>query len=199
MKPPRVVHSSGIESFSAVRSGDKNAFEMMFKSYYQPLCRYANTFVNDPEEAEEIVQGSFINIWEKRQAIDINTSVKAYLYRAIRNACLNALKHQKVKHLYAQNEIHTGERYFEASDESTLRDELETKIRKAIQVLPEQCRIIFQLSRFEELKYQEIADQLNLSVKTVENQMGKALKIMREQLRDYLPLIALLMNGLLDP
>ncbi|MBX2947225.1 MAG: RNA polymerase sigma-70 factor [Cyclobacteriaceae bacterium] len=198
MKPLRVVHSSGIESFSAVRSGDKNAFEMMFKSYYQPLCRYANTFVNDPEEAEEIVQGSFINIWEKRLAIDINTSVKAYLYRAIRNACLNALKHQKVKHLYAQNEVHTGERYFEASDESTLRDELETRIRKAIQVLPEQCRVIFQLSRFEELKYQEIADQLNLSVKTVENQMGKALKIMREQLRDYLPLIALMMNGLLD-
>lgn len=199
MKPLRVVHSSGIESFSAVRSGDKNAFEMMFKSYYQPLCRYANTFVNDPEEAEEIVQGSFINIWEKRQAIDINTSVKAYLYRAIRNACLNTLKHEKVKHLYAQNEVHTGERYFEASDESTLRDELENRIRKAIQVLPEQCRVIFQLSRFEELKYQEIADQLNLSVKTVENQMGKALKIMREQLRDYLPLIALLMNGLLDP
>ncbi len=172
---------------------------MMFKNYYQPLCRYANTFMNDSDEAEEIVQGSFITIWEKRQTIDITTSVKAYLYRAIRNACLNQIKHQKVKKLYADHELKTGEKYSEATDQSTLRDELENKIQAAIKTLPEQCRIIFQLSRFEELKYQEIADQMNLSVKTVENQMGKALKIMREQLRDYLPLIAILMNGLLDP
>lgn len=193
------MQSSDKESFSAVRSGDINAFEMMFKTYYQPLCRYASTFVKDPEEAEEIVQGTFIGIWEKRQAIDIATSVKAYLYRAVRNSCLNEIKHRKVKALYAQGELRTDERYYEASDQSTLRDELETKIQAAIQTLPEQCRIIFQLSRFEELKYQEIADQMNLSVKTVENQMGKALKIMREQLRDYLPLITILMNGLLDP
>ena len=77
--------------------------------------------------------------------------------------------------------------------------ELEEKIRAAIQTLPEQCRLIFTMSRFEELKYQEIADQLNLSVKTVENQMGKALKIMRTQLKEYLPLLAILMSNLLDP
>jgi len=194
-----MVQSSDTESFSAVRSGDITAYEMMFKTYYQPLCRYANTFLGDAEQAEEIVQGTFIGIWEKRQAIDITTSVKAYLYRAVRNACLNEIKHLKVRAMYAQGELRTGERYYEASDQSTLRDELETKIKAAIQSLPEQCRIIFQLSRFEELKYQEIADQMNLSVKTVENQMGKALKIMREQLQDYLPLITILMNGLLDP
>lgn len=168
---------------------------MMFKTYYQSLCRYANTFTGNPEEAEEVVQATFIGIWEKRQAIDITTSVKAYLYRAVRNACLNEIKHQKVKQLYADHELKAGENYAEATDQSTLRDELEEKIKAALLVLPEQCRIIFQLSRFEELKYQEIADQLNLSIKTVENQMGKALKIMREQLRDYLPLIALLLNG----
>jgi RNA polymerase sigma-70 factor (ECF subfamily) len=190
---------SSTESFSAIRLGDLSAFEMMFKTYYKPLCRYASTFVGDPEDAEEIVQSAFIGIWEKRQNIDITTSVKAYLYRAIRNACLNEIKHQKVKQLYADHELKAGERYAEATDQGTLRGELEEKIKVALLALPEQCRIIFQLSRFEELKYQEIADQLNLSVKTVENQMGKALKIMREQLRDYLPLIAILMNGLLEP
>lgn len=193
------MQASTTESFSAVRSGDITAYEMMFKTYYQPLCRYANTFVGDTEQAEEIVQGTFIGIWEKRQSIDITTSVKAYLYGAVRNSCLNEIKHQKVKAMYVQGELRKGERYYESSDQSTLRDELETKIQAAIQTLPEQCRIIFQLSRFEELKYQEIADQMNLSVKTVENQIGKALKIMREQLREYLPLITILMNGLLDP
>ncbi|MBX2964049.1 MAG: RNA polymerase sigma-70 factor [Cyclobacteriaceae bacterium] len=190
---------SSPESFSAIRLGDINAFEMMFKTYYQPLCRYASTFVGNPEDSEEIVQSAFIGIWEKRQNIDITTSVKAYLYRAIRNACLNEIKHQKVKQLHADHELRTGEKYAEATDQGALRDELEEKIKTALLALPEQCRIIFQLSRFEELKYQEIADQLNLSIKTVENQMGKALKIMREQLRDYLPLIAIVLNGLLDP
>jgi RNA polymerase sigma-70 factor (family 1) len=193
------VEPSENERFSAIRTGDINAFEMMFKTYYQPLCRYANTLVNDREEAEEIVQSSFVTIWEKRESIEIAESAKAYLYRAIRNASLNRIKHEKVKENYARKQVYLGVPKSESTEQGLIRDELENKIQAAIQQLPEQCRLIFTLSRFEELKYQEIADQLQLSVKTVENQMGKALRMMREQLKDYLPLIAIMMNIFLEP
>ena len=186
------------EVFSAMQSGEIPAFEMLFKTFYQPLCRYATSFLKDPDDAEEIVQAAFIGFWEKREAISIDTSVKSYLYRAVRNSCLNELKHEQVKQRYIAGETVMGEKASESADHLAIHVELEEKIKAAIQMLPEQCRLIFTMSRFEELKYQEIADQLNLSVKTVENQMGKALKIMRAQLKEYLPLLAILMSNLLD-
>jgi RNA polymerase sigma-70 factor (family 1) len=186
------------EVFSAMQSGEIPAFEMLFKTFYQPLCRYATSFLKDPDDAEEIVQAAFIGFWEKRETISIDTSVKSYLYRAVRNSCLNELKHEQVKQRYIAGETVMGEKLSESADHLAIHVELEDKIKAAIQRLPEQCRLIFTMSRFEELKYQEIADQLNLSVKTVENQMGKALKIMRAQLKEYLPLLAILMSNLLD-
>lgn len=180
--------------FQSIKSGDENALEMLFKDYYQPLCRYANSYLGDPDDAEEVVQNCFIKLWEKREQILIQSSVKSYLYQIIRNACLNEIKHQKVKRNYGELISQEGEQLGEASDQSTLKSELEEKIAIALQTLPQQCRLIFTMSRFEELKYQEIADQLNLSIKTVENQMGKALKLMRTQLQEYLPLIILILN-----
>lgn len=193
------MQESDQQVFLAIQSGQTPAFEMLFKTYYQPLCRYANSYLKDPDGAEEIVQAAFIGFWEKRKTISIETSLKSYLYRAIRNACLNELKHEQVKQKYFAHESIKEEAKSEPADHLAIHVELEDKIRAAIQTLPEQCRLIFTMSRFEELKYQEIADQLNLSVKTVENQMGKALKIMRAQLKEYLPLLAILMSNLLDP
>ncbi|WP_317194681.1 RNA polymerase sigma-70 factor [Algoriphagus lutimaris] len=184
--------------FQSIKSGDEKALEMLFKEYYQPLCRYANSYLEDPADAEEVVQSCFIKLWEKRENISIQSSVKSYLYQIIRNACLNEIKHQKVKKNYGDMITQQGEQHSEASDQSTLKGELEEKIALALQSLPQQCRLIFTMSRFEELKYQEIADQLNLSIKTVENQMGKALKLMRTQLQEYLPLIALLLHIILE-
>lgn len=192
------MQASEISQLEAIREGDETAFEMIFKEYYQTLCRYANSFLNDREEAEEVVQASFLTIWEKRSTLFITTSLKAYLYQAIRNRCLNVIKHEKVKQQHAQHEAVMTVSHYEATSNTVLSNELEQKIYLAMQTLPEQCRLVFKLSRFEELKYQEIADQLNISVKTVENQIGKALKIMREQLREYLPIILLLFKGLLD-
>lgn len=182
----------------AIREGDETAFEMIFKEYYQALCRYANSFLNDREEAEEVVQAGFLNIWEKRHNLVVTTSLKAYLYQSIRNRCLNVIKHEKVKQQHAHYETVMSVNHADSTANEVLSNELEQKIYVAMQALPEQCRLVFKLSRFEELKYQEIADQLNISVKTVENQIGKALKIMREQLREYLPIILLLFKGLLD-
>jgi RNA polymerase sigma-70 factor (ECF subfamily) len=181
-----------------LKAGDLTAFEMLFRTYYQPLCNYAFTFVQDRDEAEEIVQSTFLNIWEKRENLSIHTGVKPYLYAMVRNACLNVLKHEKIKQQHATIEMAIAERSVESVARTVMASELETKIYQAMDHLPEQCRLIFKLSRFEELKYAEIAEQLNISIKTVENQMGKALRIMREQLRDYLPLLLILMNGLLN-
>ena len=172
---------------------DEHAFKLVFENLYDALVRYAFTFLKDSDEAEDIVQLQFVKLWEKRAELTIHTSVKAFMYSAIYNACINKLKQQQVRQSYAK-EVQLYATNSSSADELQHK-ELEQKIEQALQVLPEQCAKIFKMSRFEHLKYKEIADELNLSIKTIENQMGKALKILREQLKDYLPLLVLLLNG----
>jgi RNA polymerase sigma-70 factor (ECF subfamily) len=176
---------------ASLATGSESAIEMLFKSFYQPLCQYAYSFLRDKDEADEVVQAAFVNIWDRREELSIQTSVKSYLYRAVRNACLNVIKHERVKKEHETHELAQGEPVHEGTSEGVMMSELERRIAAAMKALPEQCRLVFQLSRFEELRYAEIAEQLNISVKTVENHMGKALRIMREQLKDYLPLVLL--------
>lgn len=171
--------------------GNEAAFEAVFRQHYGVLCNYACTYLRDRDEAEEIVQSVFLAFWEKRHSLDVHTSVKAYLFSMVRNASLNHLTRKKMQEKYAQEKLLTSNAA--DSTQPLESDELSKRIAAALQKLPEQCRVIFTMSRFEELKYAEIAAELNLSVKTVENQIGKALKIMREQLRDYLPILFLLM------
>lgn len=168
---------------------------MLFKNYYKPLCNYAHSFTQDRDEAEEVVQSTFLSFWEKRESLNIQTTVRPYLYAMVRNSCLNILKHEKIKQKHAGETVALADPTYESVAQSIYVSELEVQINKAMEKLPEQCRLVFKLSRFEELKYAEIAEQLDISVKTVENQMGKALRIMREQLKDYLPLLLILMNG----
>lgn len=182
----------------ALSEGDITTFEMLFRTFYQPLCNYAYSFLRDREGAEEVVQSTFLLVWEKRETLGIRTSVKPYLYAMVRNACLNVLKHEKIKQRYAGEEIAMADRSYESVGHTIASNELEYQIKVAMDELPEQCRLVFKLSRFEELKYAEIAEQLGISVKTVENHMGKALKLMREKLKDYLPLIMVMLNGFLN-
>ena len=167
--------------------GNEAAFEAVFRQHYAVLCNYACTYLRDRDEAEEIVQSVFLAFWEKRNSLDVHTSVKAYLFSMVRNASLNFLTRKKMQEKYAQEKLLNTSQADSA--QPVEHDELSQRIATALQKLPEQCRVIFTMSRFEELKYAEIAAELNLSVKTVENQIGKALRIMREQLRDYLPLL----------
>ena len=175
----------------AIQTGNERAFEVVFKRYYAVLHQYACAMLKDEDEAEEIVQMMFATIWEKRETFEISISLKSYLYRAVHNASLNRIKHLSVR---SQHQAHTLY-YSNEGEESTAnvmaQNELTQQIEKAVLRLPEQCRLIFRLSRFEELKYQEIADQLGLSIKTVENQIGKALKIMRLELSEYLSVLIL--------
>ncbi|MGV3632508.1 MAG: RNA polymerase sigma-70 factor [Bacteroidota bacterium] len=177
--------------------GNINTFEMIFKQYYQPLVAYSRTIVLDSDEAEDIVQHTFVNFWEQRENTEVHTSVRALLYKAVHNACLNNLKHKKVRKVYRQEQEHL-QAETERQDELLDAKELELRISETIDRLPEQCARIFRLSRFEQLKYQEIAEKLGLSVKTVENQMGKALRILRDELSTYMPVLLLfLIRGLL--
>ncbi len=167
------------------------AFEQAFKTHFKALHSYAFTIVKDDMAAEEIVQNIFLKIWERKQDLVLDSSVRAYLYKAVHNESLNVLKHKKIKTAYQVHTLHQMKNETDNAAKKLLTGELEGKIRKALNELPEQCRTIFQLSRFEELKYQEIANHLGLSVKTIENQMGKALKLLRIKLADFLPLIVL--------
>jgi len=176
-------------TLQSLQYGNEKAFEMLFKEHFNPLHAYAFTFLKDEVAAEEVVQSLFLRIWEKHESLDIHTSWKAYLYRATYNDCMNLLKHHKVRQNYQDHAAHFHDLAHEHTTKRLHEQELNQELQKALTQLPEKCRTVFQMSRFEELKYQEIADRLEISIKTVENQMGKALRILRLALADYLPLL----------
>jgi RNA polymerase sigma-70 factor (ECF subfamily) len=179
-----------------LQNGDEKTFEQVFKSNYKNLHAYAYTIVKSESLAEEMVQNVFVKIWEKRDRLSEEISLKGYLYRAVHNESLNHLKHEKIKSRYQLHVVSTAETYEQTASRKVLTSELEKKLREALNELPEKCRTIFQLSRFDELKYREIADELKISVKTVESQMGKALKVLRAKLIEFLPLVILTFTNL---
>ncbi|MBL7691529.1 MAG: RNA polymerase sigma-70 factor [Flavipsychrobacter sp.] len=170
----------------------KRMIEDAFKTHFEGLHRYAYTIIKDELMAEEMVQNVFYKLWKNKDQLDISGTMAGYLYRSVYNECLNHVKHEKVKAAYRVHMARTMENLNNAAEKLKLK-ELEEKLDQALRALPEQCRTIFQMSRFEQLKYLEIADRLGLSVKTVENQMGKALKILRTQLAEYLPILLILL------
>ena len=173
---------------------DETAFEQVFKTHFKRLHAYAFTILRDEIEAEEIVQQVFFKLWERNENLSLTGSVSAYLYRAVHNESLNYLKHQKVRSNHQLHVAYSMKNEVEHPAKKIITGELEKKIHTALNELPEQCRTIFHMSRFDELKYREIADKLGISVKTVENQMGKALKLLREKLVDFLIFILLFIH-----
>ncbi len=175
---------------------DEAAFEQVFKTHYKNLHAYAFTILKDEDEAEEMVQQVFFKLWERSEHLSFSGPIAAYLYRAVHNESLNFIKHQKVKAGHQLHVAYSMKNKSEQAQPRTIRKELENKFREALNELPEQCRTVFQLSRFEDMKYKEIADKLDISVKTVENHMGKALKLLRAKLVDFLPLLLILLSKL---
>ena len=153
------------------------------------MFSYACTLLKNEAEAEEIAQTVFVKLWEKRKALSVETSMKAYLYRMAHNDCMNWLKRQTVVKKFQNEKAYAMKYETDGRQDNASFSQLEEKLSHALQELPERCRTIFQLSRFEDLKYREIATQLRISEKTVENQMGKALKLLRTKLIDFLPLL----------
>lgn len=175
------------QEFSKLKQGGPD-FDEIYLTYFDALHRYAYTLVRDEIIAEEMVHHMFWKVLEKPTGLQVHTSLKAYLYRSVYHECLNYLKHQKVKQAYESSYLGDDAQEENVAHQLQYR-ELVENLNHAINGLPEQCRTIFQLSRFENLKYAEIATQLGLSIKTVETQMSRALKKLRIKLADYLPLI----------
>ncbi len=176
-----------LSTIERLQRGDKSALEAIFKTHYENLVGFAVKYLGSQEDAESAVQDVFLKLWNKGEELTIRTTVKSYLFGAVRNTCLNQIKHRKVEQSYTQEQVHLrNEGFFQEDLEF---DELQEKIAAALEKLPEKCRAIYSLSRDEGMKYKEIAETLDISVKTVENQMGKALKILREELSEYLPAV----------
>lgn len=165
-----------------LRESDEAAFEFLFKEHYEPLCLYLGYFIKQHDVVEQIVQEVFVNIWENRKTFSPKGNIKSYLYRAVKNRALNYTKHEMVK---TKSQADLKEIYY--SDETNIerqfeRNELLKLIEEGVEQLPEKCREVFVLVKFNGTSYNEAAEILNISPKTVENQMGKALK----KLRDFL-------------
>jgi RNA polymerase sigma-70 factor (ECF subfamily) len=169
-----------------LRRDDKTALKALFQLHYPSVCQTIHRFITDKNLVEDLAQEVFVRFWEKRQQIQVHSSLAAYLRRMGVNEALAYLRRHKRFDEELTPQI-TGEATFSAEDQY-LHTELEQTVHAAIDTLPPRCRMVFQMSRFEDLTYREIAEQLNISVKTVENQMGKALKLLREQLQGYLHL-----------
>ena len=171
--------------FDRIKLDDMLAYEILFRKFYAALCNYAYKMVKDMDNAEEIIQDLFFNIWEKRHELVIETSVKSYLYKAAYNKSILFLRHKSVTEKYENymknTDVNTEP---DAFDELSLK-ELNEVIDKTLDELPERSRKIFSLSRFEGLKYHEIAERLSLSVKTIEANMGRALKLFRKNIKTY--------------
>ncbi len=172
------------ELYLKLREGDERAFQAMFLKYYPAMCNFARQYLNDHELAEETAQDMFVKIWEKRASLNIETSVKHYFFRSIRNHCLNQIQHEKIKKQYAKVVLESSHQDINP-DQYYLEVDLIERIEKCIESLPPKRKEIFRLSREQGMKYKEIADTLAISVKTVEAQMGLALKHLRDELKDF--------------
>jgi len=175
-------YSESSDFIRLFKSGDRNALKALYDDYYSVLCSQVFRMIQDRTQTEDIVQELIIDLWKKRAELGEVRHLGAYLRRAARNRTLNAIRAQKMKWDDLDS---SAELVDPGSDaQSQLQEiELKQKIDTAIQGLPERCRQIFVLSRFEDMSYKEIAVELSISVKTVENQMSKALKVLRIQLK----------------
>ena len=174
--------------FHDFQNGNHAVFDFFFDKYYQGLCVYAYRMLKSNSEAEDLVQDFFVRILEHRATISIETSVKSYFIRSVHNRCLDNLAHQKVKINHEQFRLKMLSEE-DLQEYPLLDSELAKQIDYAIQNLPDVIRETFMLNRFENLSYQQIAKQENVSVKTIEYRISKALTILRKDLGDYLLLL----------
>ncbi len=167
-------------------SGDKAEFEKLFKDFYAPLTLFVAGIVNDRDQAEEIVQDLFYNLWINREKIFIQTSLKSYLYQGARNRALKLIRHDAVKQKYAAAILESNN---DSADFDYLNvmemKELEIRVKNILDQLPPETAQVFKMNRFEGMKYREIAEKLSISVKTVEARMSRALAGFRQHLKDY--------------
>lgn len=165
-------------------AGDQATLQLLFKTFYNDLYKFTWKFVRNQEIAEELTQDIFIHLWENRETLQINSAVKAYLYTMARNRAFNYLKSRVARMSVVSDEVpETYAALSQTPEEEFSQQELEKLVAEGIEQLPEKCRIVFNLSRQEGLSYQQIAEELQISPKTVEAHMSTALKKLRTFLK----------------
>ena len=174
------------DSLHRLRQGDPEAFAALFRTWYGPLVGTAERMLRDRAVAEEIVQDVMLELWRRRESLAPDSSPQAYLFQATRNRALNHLRHLKIEQR-SEPEVRAESSPSPHADSAVIEEELDVAVRRAVQSLPDRCRQVFELSRVHGLKYAEIARELGISVKTVEAQMGKALRTLRDRLGPWLP------------
>ena len=179
---------------SGLQQQNKVIFDLVFTYYYSGLCAYANQILKDMQASEDLVQDFFVKIWHQADKIQINCSLKSYFFSSIKNRAFDILKHEKIKTQYVN--LNDGCQESVTPDEiwEFTQGELEELIEKALQQVPPRAREIFELSRFKGVANEEIARQLNISKRTVEVQISRALQVLRVELKDYLPLFMILLQ-----
>lgn len=175
---------SDIEIIRRIRQGDTGQFESLFRSSYVSMVRYAKSIIKDQDTAEEIVQDLFFRLWQDKEKIKIESSLNGYLFRAVHNRCLHWIEHNKVVERHAREVIAQETEAADNPADTIYYKELQSKIIQIIEKLPDRCGRIFCMNRFEGLKYSEIAEKLSVSVKTVEADMGRALREFRKALKE---------------
>lgn len=183
---PAADRAADAQLLARLRAGDERALEAVFRSHYAAMCAVVRRIVFAPDVAEELVQDVFFKLWSKREQLAEIDALKTYLYRAARNTALNHLRRQKLEHAFEERELAKGEPVGnDSGSDSASTSEVERAVRAAIQRLPERCREIFLMSRDGGLTYGQIARELGISIKTVETQMGRALKSLRVSLAEF--------------
>jgi RNA polymerase sigma-70 factor (ECF subfamily) len=186
------IDISDIALAKYLKAGDARSFELLFRRLYPRMCAYAQKFLHDANESHEVVQEVFLALWQHRDRIDENQSLQGYLFTSVKNKCLNVLEMKKTRgrhaqilwFLYVQQSVDKNNSFHTLASQDLERD-----FNTALKTLPGECRKIFELSRFEGLQYQEIATRLDISIKTVETQMSRALAKLRFRLREHLTTI----------
>ena len=170
---------------SRIRQGDQGAFDALFRAHYAALVRHADGMLRRRDVAEELVQDVMLELWRRRETLVVDDSVRAYLFRATRNRALNHLRHEAIVRR-SEPELAADPDTRPGAETVLVDEEIDVAVRRAVAELPDRCREVFELSRMRGLKYSEIASSLGISVKTVEAQMGKALRLLRERLAPWL-------------
>ena len=177
--------------------GDSQAFDRLMEFYYPKILRMAYLISGNHADSEDIVQDLFFRLWENRENLTIESSLKAYLLTAVRNSCFEELRHQEVVRTH-QNYVMGSSNLIDYNTEHyLLYSDLNDHLQEAIKKLPEDMRTIFEMNRFKNLKYREIAEELNVSVRTVESKISKSLEFLRKHLSGFYDLILLFIINLM--